>query len=279
MSKVSRALAVQLGGLIFLAVVIAVLAHHFDLVHVIERAQRKVGQMEWWGALLYPLLIALCNLLLLPGGILTIGSGLLFGLWWGTSLVLAGNVIGAAAAFWISRGLGRQWVERRILQRKKWALLDEAITREGWKIIFLSQVHPLFPTSLINYLYGVTRIRFSTCLLWVTLGQMPGIFMYAYFGTLAQLGIKLMRHKTHPHAQEYVIWIGGLVLTLAITTMLGRIALRLLAEAERAVEKEHPLNGCAGCPKLQVMNGDGLRVNSLSKPATTSATAAANHEQ
>lgn len=235
--KISRALVFQIGCLAFAAAVLAVLAHHFDLAHAVERAQRRVGEMEWWGAVLYPPLVAACNLLLLPGSVLTLGGGLFFGLWWGSGLVLAGNVLGAAVAFGIGRTVGRGWVERRILRRRKWMLLDEALAREGSKIVFLSQVHPFFPTSFLNYFYGMTRIRFSTCMLWVALAQAPGIFLYAYLGTLAQLGIKLARHQTHPHAQEYVIWIGGLAVTLAATTALGRIALRLLAEAEASVEK------------------------------------------
>lgn len=232
MLKVTRAFAIQLAALLVAALFLVWLGHHFDVVHGIERMQRKIGQMEWWGAVLYPLLLALCNLLLLPGGILAVGSGLFFGLWWGFCLVLVGNMFGAAAAFWISRALGRQWVERKIFRHRKWMLLDEAIARDGWKIIFLSQVHPLFPTSFINYLYGVSRIRFSTCMLWIALGQMPGLFLYAYFGTLAQLGIKLFRHQTHPHPHEYVIWIGGLVVTIGVTIALGKIALRLLREME-----------------------------------------------
>lgn len=254
MSKISRALAFQIGGLALAAAVVIFLAHHFDLTHGIERAQLRVGQMEWWGAALYPLLVAACNLLLLPGGVLTLGSGLFFGLWWGFCLVLAGNVIGAAAAFGIGRTIGRGWVERRILRRRKWMLLDEAIARDGAKIIFLSQVHPLFPTSFLNYFYGMTRIRFSTCMIWVALAQAPGIFLYAYLGTLAQLGIKLLRHKTHPHPHEYIVWIGGLALTLVVTTALGRIALRLLAEAETAAEKARAER--AG--SLRIASGDSL---------------------
>ena len=123
---------------------------------------------------------------------------------------LAGNVGGAAVAFLISRKLGRGWVEKRFFQHRKWAALDAAIARDGWKIIFLSQVHPLFPSSLLNYLYGITRIRFGTCMLWIALGQAPGLFLYAYLGTLTQLGIRLLRGQTHPQPIEYVIWIGGL---------------------------------------------------------------------
>ncbi len=233
MSHVRRAFVIQLAGL-FLAILCAAgLAWHFDLLRLIERLQQEVGRMELWGAVLYPVLLAFCNLLLLPGGILAIGSGLFFGPWWGFFLVWIGNVIGAATAFQIGRRVGRRWIERKMQSERKWVALDEAIAREGWKIIFLSQVHPLFPTSLLNYIYGVTRIGFGKCLLWVALGQAPGLFLYTYVGTLAQFGIKLFRGATHPQPVEYVVWIGGLAVTFGVTIALGRLALKLMAEVER----------------------------------------------
>jgi uncharacterized membrane protein YdjX (TVP38/TMEM64 family) len=237
MSRIKRVFYLQFLGLIAAAVFVFWLVRYYPVLEWIGAAQRRIAEMGFWGGVLYPLLYALCNVLLLPGGVLAMGSGLFFGLWWGTALNVAGNVLGAAVSFLISRWLGRGWLERRMLRHDKWAALDEAIGREGWKIIFLSQIHPLFPTSLLNYLYGVTRIRFGVCLLWIMLGQAPGLFLYAYLGTLAQLGLRLWRGQTHPLAHEYVIWIGGLVLTIAVTTALGRIALRLLAEAEKTASE------------------------------------------
>ncbi|MGA3170289.1 MAG: TVP38/TMEM64 family protein [Chthoniobacteraceae bacterium] len=245
MSKVSRAVALQIAGLALALGVALFLANHYDLIGMIRRMQERLGEMEWWGALLYPLLVAVCNLLLLPGSVLTLGSGLFFGLWWGTFLVLCGNVLGAAAAFGIGRTLGRNWVENHILRKDKWARLDQAITREGWKIIFLSQVHPFFPTSLLNYFYGVTRIRFRTCMAWIAVAQFPGIFFYTYLGTLAQLGIKLFQRKNHPQPHEYVVWFGGLLLTAVVTAGIGRIALRLLDEAGATTEEKPAKNGVA----------------------------------
>jgi uncharacterized membrane protein YdjX (TVP38/TMEM64 family) len=232
MTNLRRALCLQLLGLGLVAVVVILLAHYFPVVAFITRAQRKIGQMEVWGGVLYPLFFAACNVLLLPGGVIAIGAGLFFGLWWGFALNLAGTIAGAAVAFFISRRLGRGWVEKRLLRHGKWAALDAAIAREGPKIIFLSQVHPLFPSSLLNYFYGFTRIRFGQCMLWIAVGQAPGLFLYAYLGTLAQLGLRLARGQTHPRAVEYVIWIGGLVLTVVATTLLARVALRILADAQ-----------------------------------------------
>jgi uncharacterized membrane protein YdjX (TVP38/TMEM64 family) len=235
---VKRAFFLQSAAVVLALVVVTVLARIFPVVDYITRAQQTIGEMEVWGGLLYPVLYGACNVLLLPAGVMAIGSGLFFGLWWGFLLNLAGNVGGAAVAFFISRKLGRNWVTARFLRHRKWAALDAAIGRHGWKIIFLSQVHPLFPTSLLNYLYGITRIRFGTCLLWIALGQAPGLFLYAYLGTLGQLGLRVWRGQNHPQWYEYVVWIGGLGLALAVTAALGRIAMRLVAEAKEIAEFE-----------------------------------------
>jgi uncharacterized membrane protein YdjX (TVP38/TMEM64 family) len=227
----------QIGGLAIGAAVLALLARQFPLVEYITRAQQKIGEMEIWGGLLYPLLYATCNVLLLPGGVLAIGSGLFFGLWWGTAINLVGNIAGAAVSFGIARIIGRRWLVGRMLNQPRWAALDRAIERHGWKIIFLTQVHPLFPTSLLNYLYGVSRIRFGTCMMWIALAQAPGLFLYAYLGTLTQHGLRLLKGQSDPRPLEYVIWIGGLILTVIVTAALGRVALRLLDESRRESEQ------------------------------------------
>ena len=238
MSKIKRALLLQLAGSLLLVGLALFFARSFGLIHVIVHMQKKISEMEALGGLLFVPLYAVCNVLLLPGSVLTVGSGLCFGLWWGFLLCLLGNVLGAAIAFGISRNLGREWVERKFLKYPKWRALDAAVTREGWKIIFLSQVHPLFPTSLLNYLYGITSIRFWPCMLWIAIGQTPGLFLYAYLGTLAQLGIKVFRGENHPHPYEYIIWIGGLLVALFVAIALGRIALRLMAEVEKTARAE-----------------------------------------
>ena len=110
--------------------------------------------------------------------------------------------------------------------------LEPAIEKEGWKIILLSQLHPLFPTSLLNYLYGLTKIRFRTCMLWVAIGQAPGLFLYSYLGTLGQLGLNLARGKSHPRAIEYWVWLGGFASAAIVLIILGRIAIRLLQKAQ-----------------------------------------------
>jgi uncharacterized membrane protein YdjX (TVP38/TMEM64 family) len=241
MRKVSPAAVYQFLSLALLALTMFLVSRYVPVLETISELEQKLRAAGLAAPVAYPLIIAGCNLLLMPAGILSVGGGFFFGLWWGFVLVLAGNIVGAAGAFFLGRKLGRSRIEKLLRHRAKWVHLDEAVEREGWKIIVLSQLHPLFPVSLINYIYGITRIRFWPCMLWTLIGRAPGIFLYVYFGTLGQFGVNLLRGKSQPKAAEYIIWIGGLVLIFVVTAALGKLALRLLHEAEaRAEEQRHP---------------------------------------
>ncbi len=252
MVPVRRALLIQATGLVTVGLVWLVLSRFLPIVDWISAVQEHVMKWGVWSAIWYPLLYACCNVLLLPGGVLSIGGGFFFGLWWGFLISLVGNVSGAAISFFISRWFGKRWLEPRLKRNATIEALQPAVEREGWKIILLSQLHPLFPTSLLNYLYGLTRIGFRTCMLWVAIGQAPGLFLYAYIGTLGQLGLRLARGQTHPRAIEYVLWGGGLLLSFVILTLLGRIALRLLKEAEEKAATEQ--SAVYSTPKLAESN-------------------------
>ncbi|MFL6541774.1 MAG: TVP38/TMEM64 family protein [Chthoniobacterales bacterium] len=232
MLHVRRAIFMQLAALLLTAVALFICSRYFAVIDAIAAVQRYVMHLGAWSAICYPLLYACCNVLLLPAGVLSVGGGFFFGLWWGFAIVLIGNVAGAAIAFFISRLIGERWLRKRLQRNATFGALEPALEREGWKIILLSQLHPLFPTSLLNYLYGLTKIRFRTCMLWVAIGQAPGLFLYAYLGTLGQLGLNLLRGRSHPRLIEYVVWLGGFVSAAVILMLLGRIALRLLQDAE-----------------------------------------------
>jgi uncharacterized membrane protein YdjX (TVP38/TMEM64 family) len=249
MFQVRRAVIVQIAGLAIVSLGLLVISRFVSVVDILATVQERVMHLGAWSAVCYPLLYACCNVLLLPGGVLSIGGGFFFGLWWGFLIILVGNVGGAAISFYISRWIGYRWLKPKLMRNATLEALEPAVAREGWKIILLSQLHPLFPTSLLNYLYGLTRIRFRTCMLWVTIGQAPGLFLYAYLGTLGQLGLNLVRGKSHPRAMEYLIWGGGLLTAIIVLSLLGRIALRLLTEAQNEARIE---NSPARNPTAQV---------------------------
>ncbi len=238
MVQIRRAIILQLGGLFVVSLLLFFLSRLFPVVDILADVQQHVMRWGAWSAIWYPVLYACCNVLLLPGGVLSVGAGFFFGLWWGFLIALVGNVGGAAISFFISRSLGRQWLKRKLLRNQTLVALEPAIEKEGWKIILLSQLHPLFPTSLLNYLYGLTRIRFRTCMLWVAIGQAPGLFLYSYLGTLGQLGLNLARGKSHPRVIEYWVWLGGFASAAIVLILLGRVALKLLQHVQDERNKE-----------------------------------------
>lgn len=230
MLKSQRAMYFQLTGLALVICALILSSRFFPIVSLIGELQLRVTGMGNWGAIWYPLLFAACNVLLLPGGILSVGAGFFFGLWWGFALVLLGNSIGAAISFGLSHWLGRRYLSKRISTSPMLQVLDKAVARDAWKIIFLSQLHPLFPTSLLNYLFGLTRIRFWPYMLWTGVGRAPGLFLYTYLGTLGQLGLNLARGRTHPRIVEYWTWGGAFAITVLLFILLTRMALSALRE-------------------------------------------------
>jgi uncharacterized membrane protein YdjX (TVP38/TMEM64 family) len=228
MLKTRRVVYVQLGIFAMVIIALVLLTRFFPIIDFIIKLQHHVTGLGAWSAICYPLLFAACNVLLLPGGILSVGGGFFFGLWWGFFIVLLGNSIGAAISFALSHWLGGRYLKKRFSRNPMLRVLEEAVARDAKKIIFLSQLHPLFPTSLLNYLFGLTRIRFWAYMLWTALGRAPGLFLYTYLGTLGQFGLNLARGKTHPRIVEYWTWGGTFAVTALLFIVLTRMALHAL---------------------------------------------------
>lgn len=241
----SAAKATVLQAVVALLVVGALIyvARSAPFLGAVEETENVVRRWGTLSIMIYPLLVMAATVLLLPGGILSLGGGFFFGLWWGTLLVLVGNLLGAAVAFLVGDKLGRKFVRQRMLRDPRWAALDGAIGKHGPRIIFYSQLNPLFPTSLFNYLYGITRVRFWECLKWVALGRLPGIFLYCYLGTLGQLGIRILRGESEPGPMEYALWGGGLVLTVGVAALLGHTATKVIEDYRRLAAPEEEEDG------------------------------------
>jgi len=151
------------------------------------RDQLNVAALEGWvknagalGPLLYIALYASATVLFLPGSLLTLAGGALFGPAWGTLYSLTGATLGATLAFLIARYLAREWVRQRtggILKK----LLD-GVDAEGWKFVAFVRLVPLFPFNLLNYALGLTRIRLAEYVLATLLCMIPGAAGYAYLG-------------------------------------------------------------------------------------------------
>lgn len=132
------------------------------------------------GPLLFMAAYALAAVLFLPGSVLTLAGGALFGPVWGTVWNLTGATLGAALAFLIARYLGADWVTRKAGPRLQ--SLNDGVSAEGWRFVAFVRLVPLFPFNLLNYALGLTRIPFLAYVLASWVFMLPGAIAYTWLG-------------------------------------------------------------------------------------------------
>jgi uncharacterized membrane protein YdjX (TVP38/TMEM64 family) len=189
--------------------------------------QHWVGGLGAWAPLIYGAVYVAAAVLLVPGALLTIGSGLLFGLVKGTLVVLVSASVAAALAFLIARHLARRRVERWARDNPRFAAIDAAIREQGWKVVLLLRLSPLVPFSLSNYLYGLTAVRFWPYVAASAAGMVPGTLLYVSLGAAGRAAAAGRGRSP----LEWALLGLGLLATAAATVLVGRAARRQLEKS------------------------------------------------
>lgn len=176
----------------------------------------------------------LATVFFIPGSLLTLGGGALFGLFWGSIYVFVGATFGATFAFLIGRYVSRDWVAKKIASSPKFQALEEAVAKSGLKIVLLTRLSPLFPFNLLNYAFGVTQVSLKDYILG-SVGMIPGTLMYVYIGflvgDLATLGSKSQTLPQQTLIFQWILQGLGLIATIAVTIYVTKLAKTALSEA------------------------------------------------
>ena len=189
-----------------------------------------VESLGFWGPLVFMLGYTLATVAFIPGSLMTLGAGAIFGLLHGTAYTFVGATAGAALAFLVSRYVARQAVERRLANSAKLRAVDRAVAREGLKIVLLLRLSPVFSFVLLNYALGLTSVRFRDYLL-ASIGMLPGTFLYVYYGkALGSLASVAGGAQVERGAAHWLLLGIGLLATLLVTTLVTRIARRALTQ-------------------------------------------------
>jgi len=217
--------------LLVLALVLAVVLAGRQAVALLPAFSARVDALGTWAPVGFVAGYVLATVAFIPGSLLTLAAGALFGLVRGTALVLVAATLGASLAFLVARYLARGLVERRLAGNARFAAIDRAIGAEGRKIVFLLRLSPLFPFNLLNYALGLTRVRFADYLV-ASAGMVPGTLLYVYYGKVAGDVARLAAGGTvRRDAAYYVVLALGLAATVGVTTVVTRVARRALREA------------------------------------------------
>ena len=169
-------------------------------------------------------------ILVIPGTILTLAAGFLFGIPTGVMLVSVGSLMGAAGAFLVGRFLARDWVRQRIRNFPSFRALDKATHHEGFIIVLLTRLSPLFPFNLLNYAFGLTAVRFRDYVLASWIGMAPAIVLYVYIGSVAKSLAEVTSDGVERGFAGSALLGIGLIATLVLTVFITRIATRTLAQ-------------------------------------------------
>ncbi|MDZ7780629.1 MAG: TVP38/TMEM64 family protein [Gemmatimonadota bacterium] len=200
---------------------------------------RRIDAMGAWAAVAYIALYMGAAVAWIPGSILTLAAGAIFGLGWGTLYTIVGATLGASLAFLVGRYIARAAIERRLGDSPKLRAVDDAVAKEGAKIVFLIRLSPVFPYNALNYALGLTQVRFRDYVPASALGMIPGTFMYVYAGHAAGQIAAGTAGAGPSGPGQYVLLTLGLVATIAVTVLVTRAAKRAL-QSTTAIEATPP---------------------------------------
>ncbi len=189
-----------------------------------------------WGAVLLGAAYIPAALLFVPGSLLTLGAGFALGVGLGTVAVSIGSTLGASAAFLAGRTLARGFIEAKISHNPRFRAIDQAVKHEGFKIVLLTRLSPVFPFNLLNYAFGLTPVSLRDYFLASWIGMLPGTVMYVYLGSAAKNLADLAAGKALGETGQQVLFGVGLLATVAVTVAVTRVAKRALTAVVPDVE-------------------------------------------
>jgi uncharacterized membrane protein YdjX (TVP38/TMEM64 family) len=223
--------------LLLTAVIVAVLiiiANTLNIQGLLSNILLWINDLGPWGPIAFVILYSLATVTFIPGSLLTLGGGLLFGVVFGSIYVFVGAVVGATLAFLIGRYAARSWVSRQLEGKVRFQAIDEAIAREGYKIVLLTRLSPVFPFTLLNYALSMTRVSLRDYLLGFV-GMIPGTLMYVYIGSLAgnlaMLGVGSVPTDADTQLLQWGIRILGLLATILVTVYITHVARQALNQS------------------------------------------------
>jgi uncharacterized membrane protein YdjX (TVP38/TMEM64 family) len=180
------------------------------------------------GVVLFLIAYVVSTVAFLPGSILTLAAGFAYGPLWGIAIASPASVIGSTCAFLLGRTLLRGWAEARVGASARVRAIDAAVSREGFKIVFLLRLSPIIPFNALNYALSLSKVSVRTYVLASFLGMLPGTAFWVYLGSLAPAAAELSSAEEQGGTLRTILYVGGLAATAAAAFVGARAARRAL---------------------------------------------------
>jgi uncharacterized membrane protein YdjX (TVP38/TMEM64 family) len=215
-----------------LAVLVALFFAARQFGGYVPRFAEWVEGLGFWGPVVFILGYAAATVAFVPGSLLTLSAGAVFGLAQGTLFAFLGASLGATLAFLTGRYFARSAIEQKVSGHPRFSAIDHAVEQQGLKIVTLLRLSPVFPFTFLNYALGLTRVRLGHYVL-ACLGMLPGTLLYVYYGTLIGNVASVASGSAPEKGTGYWVVMGlGLLATLVVTIFITRTARRALSDVE-----------------------------------------------
>jgi uncharacterized membrane protein YdjX (TVP38/TMEM64 family) len=195
--------------------------------------------LEWveglgaWSYLVITVAYIVGSIAMFPSIVITTLAGFLFGIGKGMLAAWIASVLGAVSAFLVGRYVARDWVAEQIKQRPRLRALDRAVGENGFKIVVLTRLSPVFPFNFLNYAYALTNISVRDYFMASLVGMIPGTIFYVSVGAVAKdLTMLVSGEATLGNTWIKTAMLGlGVLATLAVTIVVARLAKEALRES------------------------------------------------
>lgn len=226
---------VKFGAIAVIAAAVVILFKFLGIFtfinNLLDQAILWVDSLGAWGIAAFIGIYVVASVLFVSGAALTLGAGALFGVVQGSILVSAASTLAATCSFLIGRYLARDWVSKQIENQPKFKAVDRAVAQEGWKIVGLVRLSPIFPFVFLNYAFGITQVSLREYVLASWIGMMPGTVMYVYFGTAAKAATDVAAGAASGGTESLlktILTVVGLIATVIVTVVITKAAQKAL---------------------------------------------------
>lgn len=216
--------------LIVAVIVIFVLAVRFNLGARLGDLQTWIRGLGSLGPIVFIVIYILATVLSIPGSVITIAAGVLFGSVLGVIVVSIASTIGASLAFLVARYFARGAVDQWLAESNKFQKLDNLTEKHGAIIVAITRLVPIFPFVLLNYGFGLTKVRFWTYVFWSWVCMLPGTILYV-------VGTDTIATALREGRIPWVLAI-ALVIIIAVVIVVTRAARRKLREKEAGIDTQ-----------------------------------------
>lgn len=207
-------------------------------VAIVYRDQFDANALESWvkdagsaGPIVFMLIYVIGTVFFLPGAVLTLAGGALFGPVFGAFYNLTAATIGAMISFLAARYLAHDWVEKKTGGRMK--QLKQGVEGEGWKFVAFVRLVPLFPFNVLNYALGLTKIKFSHYSIATYIFMLPGAIAYTYLGYVGREAVA----GGDGLIQKVMLALALLAIVGFLPSLIGRLRRGPMMEVETLKEK------------------------------------------